>query len=650
MPSNFRFGPFAVDAAAYRLLKDGTPLDLSPKALDLLQLFASRPGTLVTKDEMLAALWPGIAVTDNAITQVVSELRQALGDSPSSPHYIETVPRRGYRFIAEIVSEGPAGEASPKPEAKAGPKSSADPKSPGGARSVVVADFANVAGDSEMSWLSAGIAETVTNDLRAIRDLRVIDRTAGPRMAGDPTAIGAGLDAAHAAGLDLVVLGSFQRAGDRLRITARAVDVRSRETLAQAKSDGPVADVFALQDAIVTQLSSGLALTVTPAAAVRINARETSSLEAYRALTLGRLKLEALDLAEVPGAIADFERALQLDPDYALAHVGLAHARFWKFQASRARLRPDRDELAAAIAHARRAVEIDPELAEGHAALAFFLSSADRGREAVAAGRVAVALEPGNWRHQFRLGVAAWGDERVQCLQTVTAQFPALAYAYLALAMTHVARNDLATARAILSRGLTFESAPATQGRFPGRGLHWLVGLIDLAAGDLPAARREFEAELASRAAAVYDDEFTMDACAGLGYTHLADGDASAAAASFERGLERVPDHARLVVGLSESAARLKQRDRAKELLARAGHSVDTLVSEGRTFEAAMSRACWLVASGRPDDAIGELGTLLDSAPAGSAGWTMPIEPGLAALRGSPRFKRLLARLADRAR
>jgi tetratricopeptide (TPR) repeat protein len=428
------------------------------------------------------------------------------------------------------------------------------------------------------------------------------------------------------------------------------VDVRSRETLAQAKSDGPVTDVFALQDAIVTQLSSGLALTVTPAAALRINARETSSLEAYRALTLGRLKLEALDLAEVPGAIADFERALQLDPDYALAHVGLAHARFWKFQASRARLRPDRDELTAAVVHARRAVEIDPELAEGHAALAFFLSSADRGREAVAAGRIASALEPGNWRHQFRLGVAAWGDERIQSLQAVIAQFPALAYAYLALAMPYVARNDLATARTILARGITFESAQAAQGRFPGRGLHWLLGLVDLASGDVPAAQREFDAELSSRAAAVYDDEFTMDACAGLGYAHLAEGDASAAAASFERGLERVPDHARLVVGLSESAARLKQRDRAKELLARAGRSVDTLVSEGRTVEASMSRACWLVASGRPDEAIAELGTLLDSAPAGSAGWTIPIEPGLAALRGSPRFKRLLARLADRAR
>src|SRR5262245_24807976 len=101
-PSVFRFGPFVVDPASYRLLKDGAPIALSPKALDLLLLFASRPATLVTKDDILKALWPDVAVTDNALTQVVSELRQALSDNPATPAYIETVPRRGYRFIAAV--------------------------------------------------------------------------------------------------------------------------------------------------------------------------------------------------------------------------------------------------------------------------------------------------------------------------------------------------------------------------------------------------------------------------------------------------------------------------------------------------------------------------------------------------------------------
>ena len=218
-----------------------------------------------------------------------------------------------------------------------------------GTRSIAVLDFANVTGDADVAWLSAGIAETVTNDLRAIRALRVIDRTLLPRG----QAAGTDADAARASGLDLVVVGSFQRAGDQLRITARVIEVATLGALAQAKADGPLAEVFHLQDRLVIELSSGLQIGVTAAARERISARETASLDAYRALTEGRLKLETLDAAQVPAALADFERALALDPEYALAHVGLAHAHFWRFQASRARNTPDRDALVAAIAHAR---------------------------------------------------------------------------------------------------------------------------------------------------------------------------------------------------------------------------------------------------------------------------------------------------------
>ena len=120
MPTtSYRVGPYSLDGAAYRLLKGADPLDLSPKALDLLFLFAERPGTLVTKDDMLRALWPDVAVTDNAITQVVSELRQALGDEPASPRYVETVPRRGYRFIGGRGSAGARAGGDGRPPVRA---------------------------------------------------------------------------------------------------------------------------------------------------------------------------------------------------------------------------------------------------------------------------------------------------------------------------------------------------------------------------------------------------------------------------------------------------------------------------------------------------------------------------------------------------
>src|SRR5947207_1604394 len=102
MASSYRFGPFTVDAASYRLLRGGEIVPLSPKIIDLLLYLAARQSTLVSKDELFSALWPDVAVTDNALTQAVSELRQALSDDPAKPTYIQTVARRGYRFIATV--------------------------------------------------------------------------------------------------------------------------------------------------------------------------------------------------------------------------------------------------------------------------------------------------------------------------------------------------------------------------------------------------------------------------------------------------------------------------------------------------------------------------------------------------------------------
>jgi len=633
---SYRFGPFVADGAAYRLLRGADPVELSPKALDLLFLFAARPGRLVTKDDLLQALWPGIAVTDNAITQVVSELRQALGDEPASPRFIETVPRRGYRFIAVIEPIA----------ATALPTVASGSSAPTRTRSIAVLDFANVNADAEVAWLAAGIAETVTSDLRALADVRVIDRALLPRL--EP---GREAEVARAGGLDLIVAGSFQRAGDQLRITARVVDVRSRETLAQAKADGSLADVFQLQDQVVIELSSGLALRVTAAARARISARETASVDAYRALTEGRLKLETLDAAQVPAAMADFERALALDPQYAIAHVGLAHAHFWRFQASRAHNVPDRDELVAAVTHATAAADLDPELAEAHAALALFLSSAGRPADAVAAGRRAVALEPGNWRHLFRLGTAAWGEERLRCLSAVVAQYPQLAYAYFGAAMVHVARGDVARAEDVLRAGIALTDRPAAgAGRFPANGLHWLLGLVRLAAGDADSAAAEFDRELDRKSSSLFAEEFAMDADDGHGFVRLTRGDAPGAAAMFERALGRYPNHARSIVGLAEVARREGDQPRAAARLAAAGRAIEELGRGGRAAEAAMAQAYWHVAAGQTSDAVDVLTRLLSDAPAGAAGWTLPVEPWFAPIRETAEGRAILAALAARAR
>lgn len=506
----YRFGRFCVDPVSYRLSCDGTPLALAPKGLDLLLRFVMQPGVLVSKDELMRELWPGIAVTDNALTQVVSDLRRALGDMSSAPQFIETVARRGYRFIAPV--------------------------------DVVASDALG------------GVIPYAAH---------------GTPMPGPA---GAGV-------------------------------------------------------------------------------RETSSLDAHRAFTDGRVKLEKMEPALAADAIADFERAVALDPRYALPHVGLAHARFWIYEATRARNRPDAATLALAIGDAHHAIRLDPELAEAHAALAMMLMSAGRTGEAVVAGRRSVLLEPGNWRNHCRLGIAAWGDERTAAFARVLQLYPDFAYAYYGMAMVHIARGHLGAAEDLLRRGAPLQDREqGLADRFPGKGLHWLLGLTRLSSGDRAEARVEFDRELASGASRVYGAEFVMNACDGHGFACLAEGDADGALAMFGQALENFRDHARSLLGVA-AACGLKGLVAEREAaIAHATRAIGELSSSGRAAEAAMATAFLHVVGGRPAEATGTLERLLVAAPAGFAGWTIPIEPFFVPLRADASFQVVLGRLSGRAR
>jgi DNA-binding winged helix-turn-helix (wHTH) protein/tetratricopeptide (TPR) repeat protein len=639
-PASYRFGPFAVDAAAYRLLRNGTVIPLSPKIIDLLLYLVARQSALVGKDELFAALWPDVAVTDNALTQAVSELRQALGDDPAKPTYIQTVARRGYRFIAPVESIS-AERDVPESRPSAGP-------SPGRAPTTAVLDFANVSNDMSLAWLSSGIAETVTNDLRAAASLRIIDRVrvveAVRRVGSDLTAL---RDDLH---VDLAVVGSFQRAGDRLRITARVVDAASGEALSDAKADGLLADVFELQDRIVAQFGEALG-TGPSRGRVRSTIRETSSLEAYQAFTEGRVRLEALDATLVPGAIADFERAVALDGRYALAHVGLANARFWQYELSRARNQPDAALLARAIDHVRRAIELERDLAEAHATLAFLLVSAGRGSEAHASARRAVALEPAYWGHHFRLGHAAWGDERLRALAHAMELYPEFPFAHFEVSMVHIARGALDRAESVLREGTIVQDRQAhLRQRYPAKGLHWLLGLVRLAQGDADEARTEFEREIAIGPSQLYAAEFNMNAFDGAGFAALRSGRAADATRMFRKALELYPEHARSLVGLGAALAAAGNQSKAADAFARASVAIEALRRGGRASEATLAEAFLHGVNGRTDQALEATRLLLQPTGLPFTGWTIPIEPLFDSLRNTAEFRAILAALADRAR
>jgi DNA-binding winged helix-turn-helix (wHTH) protein/TolB-like protein len=639
----YRFGPFVADRAAYRVSRGAEALDLTPKLLDLLFFLLERPESLVTKEALLDGVWPGANVTDNALAQAMSDLRDALGDKAASPTYIRTVARRGYRFIASIEMIEPREASAPAAvRLKADPTYSVmpGPRGPGlqrdptpdaapeaGARAVAVLDFVNVTADPDVAWLGAGIAETVSNDLSALGAFRVIDRW---RVVEAARETDGSLHATSAAlGTPLMVTGSYQRHGPHLRITARVVDVAAGQVMADAKVDGPLADVFALQDEITAMFAHELGL-ARPAPA-RVAQRDTSSLDAYRASTEGWVKLESLNTSQTREAIADFERAIHHDPGYALAYTGLANAQLVAFEMSRASASPDADALASGIEHARRAIAIDPGQAEAHGTLSFLLASALEFDAARAAAQQAVAIDPDNWRHYYRLGHASWGSARVRALERAHALFPEFSYATLELAMVHVARGDLELAARTARHGAVEQDRQARTGhRFPAIGFHWLLGALEAAADRPETAIRHFDLERAQAdSSKLYGPEYAAAALVGRGFALLDLERIDEGLVSFRDALSHVAGYPQARLGVAVALTRLGRAADASAAWRDVDRACDALDRTRRTHDARVLAACAAAAKGETSAAATMLHAMLDAAPVSHLGWTIPIEPCL---------------------
>jgi DNA-binding winged helix-turn-helix (wHTH) protein/tetratricopeptide (TPR) repeat protein len=639
---SYRFDHFLVDRAGYRVMRGDQVVALTPKLIDLLLHLVDHRGTLVTKEELLDALWPGANVTDNALAQAVSELRQVLGDEASRPKFIKTVARRGYRFIASVETvddrtTGPVDKTRLAGEDQLQNRNS-----------IAVMDFVNLSGNQAHGWLSAGIAETVTGDLRALGAFRVVDRwrviEAAQRTEGSLKAV------TTAVGAGLAVVGSFQPSADRIRINARVVDAQSGEALADAKVDGPTEGIFDLQDQVVMQLARDLGIAADRRPSSVVGVRETPSLEAFRAFTEGSLRLESLDLDEMERAIDDFERAVSLDSRYASAYTGLANAEFAQYETTRSDNVPARPLLDRAIAHARHAIELDEGLAEAHATLALALVSDWKTSEAFAAAQRAVTLEPSNWRHLFRLGHASWGDARLQAADRMLAMYPEFAFTHFQMAMVHVARGHLGQAENVLRRGVAVQERQSGRAeRFPALGLHWLLGLTRLAQGDIADALGEFEHELRlAEPKRLYGREFAMNAHHGRGLSLIAAERFPDACEAFRRALDLYQDHGPSHLGLAHAAFTLNDERVATAARANVDQAISTL-TRSRPIEAAILRAKALVADGSADAAVQTLDRLFNDAPPGFAGWTLPIEPFLSQLTAHQGFAATLRRLAERA-
>ena len=371
----------------------------------------------------------------------------------------------------------------------------------------------------------------------------------------------------------------------------------------------------------------------------------------FKAWVKGRLALDSLDLNRLPGAVAAFERAAEELPAYAPAHAGLANAYLMQFERTRSGSMPDRALLTRAIAAAERACAIDPSLGEAWATLGYLLSASGASEEAQAAARRAGALEPDNWRHQYRLAHATWGEERLRAVDHTLRLKPGFAPARMLSAMVFIARGALERAE----REATLGADAQRQHRLdhtplPAVGLHWLRGMVVSVRGDHAAALSCFEEEITGGDTGhIYGAEFVVNARVATGFTYLAMGDVHAATEAFRAALGEAPQHPKATLGLYAVAVHSGDNGSIDDTSHEVERAIAALQSGDRVVESSLVSAGAHAVRQRGADAIAVLDQLLTTAPAGPAGWIIPVDPMLHVVCGTPGVDGLLAKLAARA-
>ena len=401
-PRVFEFGNFRLDASGRTLSRAGEPVRLTPRVFDTLLYLVERRGTVLGKEELLAALWPDVVVEENNLGQAISKLRQALGESPGDNKYIATVSGRGYRFVAPVTVLVPGAEGAESSGVTSAPiadtltprerEREARPRRlsrrvalaaviligaglaglfyvrsyPGGAagdarpRTVAVLPFKPLVTESRDEALEFGVADSLIAKLGRIDALTVRPLTAVRRFhtAGqDPVAAGREL------GVEAVLDGHIQRLNDRIRVTVRLVQIADGRQLWAGQYDEQLTSIFDIQDAISERVTRELTLRLSPQQAQRVARRDTSNATAYEMYLKGRF---FLSLAQPRNAVEMFEQAVRLDPGFALAQAGLADT------LSRLPIATDSasgDVMQRARKIALTALELDPELGQAHTVL-----------------------------------------------------------------------------------------------------------------------------------------------------------------------------------------------------------------------------------------------------------------------------------------
>ncbi|MGA2920907.1 MAG: winged helix-turn-helix domain-containing protein [Candidatus Sulfotelmatobacter sp.] len=395
-----RFGIFEVDLQAGELRRQGVKVKLQQQPFEILTMLLECPGEVLTREELQKRLWPTDTFVDfeRGLNRATNRLRDSLGDEADNPRFIETLPRRGYRFIGQIEKldggRNTAELVSGQDDAVSTNRSRHLP-SCGRARprigfafaiislgllalaawfflrprdaiqSVAVLPFINASSDSNAEYLSDGITESLINNLSQLPNLRVMARSTVFRYKGkdiDPQKIGNDLH------VQAVLSGRLLQQGNVLVIQAELMDVKTGTQLWGGQFNRGVEDVLALQYDLSSEIAEKLRLKLTGDEKQRLAKRYTEDAEAYQFYLKGRYYWNKRSREGTRKAVSYFQQAIDKDPAYALAYAGLADAyTYFSFF----NLAPPRDAMPRAKAAAMKALEIDEHLAEAHVSLGY---------------------------------------------------------------------------------------------------------------------------------------------------------------------------------------------------------------------------------------------------------------------------------------
>ncbi|PYU12005.1 MAG: hypothetical protein DMG37_14760 [Acidobacteria bacterium] len=384
------------------LRKAGMRQKLAGQPFQVLQALLERPGEIITREELRQRLWPDNIFVDYelALKKAVNRLREVLGDSADSPHFIETIPRRGYRFIGTIAAppsvpsdfaERPIVGAVETAEAHVGGPKSETRKSRKLVGSVVLAGIAtvllwanadrlrtrifaksrsveihsiavlplqNLSTDPREEYFSEGITEALTTDLAQISALRVISRTSSEHFKGSRETLP---EIARQLNVEAVVEGSVTRSENRVRITAQLIEAQSDRHLWAKTYDRDFQDILRLQDEVARDIAAEIRISVTPQEQARLTLEQKTNPSAYEAYLRGRYLWSQRNAESIDKAASYFQQAAREDPAFALAYSGLSDC-YWVGWGAKI-------DLPLADRYATKAVALQPELAEAHASL-----------------------------------------------------------------------------------------------------------------------------------------------------------------------------------------------------------------------------------------------------------------------------------------